>query len=306
AATGASTEGEVEDHRFTISDPGVGYIYYPGENEFYTFAAEDTWPDTFDYDVNDVVMIYRNTLVVDSASTKVIRLDINGQLTAYGAGYHNGFAVHVPGLNKSDIDAQRTLLTKNAVPQIDSPLESAASEVVVIVSSDLRSESILGECLYHRVDPSCPNETSKFSFHAYLPLLTPSAQASIPTGAFDPFIFAADQHRGSIIGASPGRPLEIHTADFPPTSVGEAISSSYYSTEDDDSSDIEPTKYYKTQANMPWAIILPVQWDHPSEYIDISDAYPDFPAWVISGGATNEDWYLSVNADATKTWTVAD
>jgi LruC domain-containing protein len=476
AATGPSTEGEVEDHRFTISDPGIGYIYYPGQNEFYTFAAEDTWPDTFDYDVNDVVMMYRNTLVLDSAMTNVcsagqgpsqqllgsiyydtaitahpwlfastpisnvidqdtasstawyagvgqelepfsvpidititnkepitadgvviyndfgvngdgvkdftvelfdstdnsmgvetlvasgntqtdsivfsqtytgvskftilvttsgspagtdnelqireigltgnlsectmqqnvIRLDINGQLTAYGASYHNGFAVHVPGLNKADIDTQRTILTKNSVPQVDSPLESAASEVVVIMSSDLRSESILGECLYHRVDPSCPAETPKFSFHAYLPLLTPSAQASMPTGAFDPFIFAAGQHRGAIIGSSPGRSLEIHTADVAPTSVGDAISSGYYSTADDDSSSTVPTKYYKTLTNMPWAIILPAQWNHPSEYIDISDAYPDFPAWVTSGGTTNEDWYLSENADSTKTWTIAD
>ncbi len=306
AATGASTEGEVEDYQFTISDAGIGYVYYPGEGQFYTFAAEDTWPDTFDYDLNDVVMIYRNTLVIDASTTDVIRLDINGQLTAYGAGYHNGFAVHVPGLDKSAIDSSRTLLTKNAVPQVASPLESGASEAVVIVSSDLRSESIMGECVYHRVDPSCTSEAPKFSFHAYLPLLNETPQASMPTGAFDPFIFAAGQHRGSIIGDSPGRPLEIHSADFAPTSVGDAISSSYYGTEDDDSSNDAPGKYYKTASNMPWAIIIPAEWNHPSEYIDISEAYPNFPAWVTSGGETYENWYLSDQANTSKTWTVAD
>jgi LruC domain-containing protein len=128
----------------------------------------------------------------------------------------------------------------------------------------------------------------------------------MPTGAFDPFIFAAGQHRGTIIGDSPGRSLEIHTADVAPTSVGDAVSSGYYATAEDDSSSTVPTKYYKTVTNMPWAIILPTQWNHPSEYIDISDAYPDFPAWVTSGGTTNEDWYLTGNADSTKTWTIAD
>jgi len=42
---------------------------------------------------------------------------------------------------------------------------------------------------------------------------------------------------------------------------------------------------------MPWAMNITSPWDHPKEYIDILNAYPEFENWVESSGETNTDWY---------------
>nr|WP_273545681.1 DUF4842 domain-containing protein [Aliivibrio fischeri] len=61
--------------------------------------------------------------------------------------------------------------------------------------------------------------------------------------------------------------LEIHTADFPPTSRGTLVSSFYGIAQDD--SDPATSKYYRTTGNLPWGILISSPWNHPSEYIDI-------------------------------------
>ena len=52
-------------------------------------------------------------------------------------------------------------------------------------------------------------------------------------------------------------------------------------------------KYSVTLANgnLPWAIEIPGDFKYPTEWTDISDAYPQFYDWAVSGGTVNEDWY---------------
>lgn len=44
---------------------------------------------------------------------------------------------------------------------------------------------------------------------------------------------------------------------------------------------------------MPWAIMLPVNFDYPIEYADVTTAYNYFDDWASSGGTTNTDWYTN-------------
>ncbi|MCZ8485190.1 DUF4842 domain-containing protein [Vibrio lentus] len=62
--------------------------------------------------------------------------------------------------------------------------------------------------------------------------------------------------------------LEIHTADFPPTTRGTLVSDFYGIAQDD--SDPSSNKYYRTTQNMPWGILISSPWNHPAEYIDIT------------------------------------
>ncbi|GAL09409.1 hypothetical protein JCM19233_375 [Vibrio astriarenae] len=63
---------------------------------------------------------------------------------------------------------------------------------------------------------------------------------------------------------------------------------SFFNMNDDDS---DGQYHFLTSNNMPWAINIRDQWDHPKERVDISDAYPQFPSWVIGKGATDTNWY---------------
>lgn len=44
--------------------------------------------------------------------------------------------------------------------------------------------------------------------------------------------------------------------------------------------------------DLPWALNIPVDWNHPLEWTPISDAYPRFVPRAESGGDTGADWYL--------------
>ena len=103
----------------------------------------------------------------------------------------------------------------------------------------------------------------------------------------------------SVVGPPPFNPflikdgdreIEIHLPDYIPTSL---VNPSYFGTVDDDT---QPTagKYYKTSTNLPWAINIPVGFDYPFEYIDITQAYNYFAAWAESGVLTHLDWYFDL------------
>jgi LruC domain-containing protein len=68
----------------------------------------------------------------------------------------------------------------------------------------------------------------------------------------------------------------------------------------DDDSNPGAGRYYLGVNNLPWALNLPIDWHHPRERIDITQAYPLFADWAESGGTEAADWYLLENADPAK------
>ncbi|WP_039991606.1 DUF4842 domain-containing protein, partial [Vibrio azureus] len=68
-------------------------------------------------------------------------------------------------------------------------------------------------------------------------------------GGYDPFIFGGGGWRETPPGGGLGREFEIHTADRAPTSVGDTVSSSFF-TQGDDISD--GTVYYRNSNQLPW------------------------------------------------------
>lgn len=66
------------------------------------------------------------------------------------------------------------------------------------------------------------------------------------------------------------------------------MNNALYNLHDDDTGGSE---YFLTSNNMPWAINIRDEWDHPTENTDISHAYTGFPTWVSSSGETDTDWY---------------
>ncbi|MEC4728104.1 LruC domain-containing protein [Shewanella sp. D64] len=313
-SSGYVGDGEVEDYVFNVTDLGTT-IQHSG---FYTAAFEDNWPEVGDFDVNDVVTYYRTTIIIKD--DKVLRFDINGNITAYGAFYGNGLGWKLEGFVESEVNLQLSRVVKNGVTRSNiSPFTGeekdyadvpAGQDLVVVASLNLRNDiPINPECLFHRTNPTCGAslEAEQMTFSISLPFNVgdePSVSSVMPLGGYDPFIFGPGEglYHGSSFSSPPGKELEIHTADFPPTTRGTLVSD-YYGIAQDDS---DPTsgKYYRTSGNLPWGILISVPWNHPSEYVDISHVYPDFAEWATSGGTVKQTWYL--NPDASKTWTTTD
>lgn len=284
--TGGVSDGEVEDHRITITPAGTSVISYPGSNEYTTLAFEDHWPLLGDYDMNDVVVAYRTHRYISDGL--VNRYVIEGRLLAHGAGYRNGFAVQLDNIQNAAIDQSGVIFTLNGELQADSPLEenAATDDAVLIVAQNLWDHvSAPAGCEFYRTEKGC-DEVNDFTFYISVPLSQPADPASAPQNVLNPFIFATPGFWHGV--GSPGRGLEIHLKNKP---VSARFDYSLFGSNDDRSS--YPATSFLTSSGMPWAIEFPVLWDHPVEKTDLVDAYPEFIDYVLSLGALNRDWYMN-------------
>ena len=50
--------------------------------------------------------------------------------------------------------------------------------------------------------------------------------------------------------------------------------------------------YYLDEVGFPWALLVPVDWEHPPETVRIEKVYPFFENWRQDEGRSNTDWYL--------------
>ncbi|MGF1904237.1 LruC domain-containing protein [Aliivibrio salmonicida] len=290
---GGSTSGEVEDHVITIVDGNTTQRHFPSASGYVTLAYEDNWPETADYDMNDLVLRYRITEVLkDGEVAKVI---VSGKLAAVGASYHSGFAVRLSGIDATNIDSAKTRLYYNSALQNGPSQESGMNEASFILINDAIDVSSY-DCSYFRTSNEC-REDMGLEFELQFSLITPVATASMPAMPYDPFLFATSgYYHGPSFTQAPGRDYEVHLADQAPT---ELFNTEFFQLAQD-TSDASTDRYFKTSNNMPWALLIYDEWQWPRERVDLTTSYPDFADYTTSGGATNTDWYESSNATANK------
>ncbi|USH04434.1 LruC domain-containing protein [Grimontia kaedaensis] len=292
---GGATSGEVEDHPVTVIKSGTTLVHYPSEQGYATIAYEDNWPKEGDYDMNDVVMRFRMTETLDE-DNHATRILITGYLAAYGAGYHNGFAIRLPGLNQSDIDSAATTLKHNGVAQENNGLETDSTEAIFIIDEDLKTKIPSSECNFYRTAQYC-QEALSFEFEIDIYTNEGANTYGLGDMPYDPFIFSTPgSYVRDGIWYNPGRGLEIHLPDQAPT---EQFDTFLYGWQDDDSVPAE-NRYYKTSTHLPWVLLITDEWKWPREHIDLIQAYPLFAGYTESEGVSNTTWHAEENAAENK------
>ena len=300
---GGVADGEVEDHEITVLDADVSINPYPSSTGWVTLAYEDLWPKKGDYDMNDVNFAYR-TSVHNFGDTHVVGYTIEGELLAYGAGYHNGFAIQLDNIASNNIDVNSVVFKINDVVQIDSPLEdNGTDDAVIIITNDVKSYlSLHNESYFYRADSEDDRlkTDTPLTFSVTVTLTSPVALAVAPSTTLNPFIFATPYtYHGNSFAYQPGRSLEIHLKN---KKVSSRFNTDFFGLDDDknsNSDDVGGTTFI-TDNNMPWAIELPNLWDHPKERVDLIVAYPEFTGFVNSGGSEKTTWYTSDKATSGK------
>ncbi|MGF1696405.1 LruC domain-containing protein [Vibrio lamellibrachiae] len=288
---GGAQKGEVEDHPVLITKDGVAIRHYPSESGFVTAAFEDNWPYTTDYDMNDLVIRYRVTETLQDG--KVSRSIIEGYVAAYGAGYHNGFAIRLAGLNRTDIDDALTTMTINGYLQPANGLEAISEEAIFIISDNM-SNVLSDTCEYFRTRQNC-QEALNTSFKLDISTTGAADTSGLMAMPYDPFIFASpDYYHGDGITFQPGRKWEVHAADQAPT---EQFDESLFGRGVDTSNPSE-NRYYKTANNLPWALLVTSEWMWPQERVDLVTAYPEFATYAESAGQNSQDWHSEDNASS--------
>ena len=244
---------------------------------------EDNWPNTGDYDLNDLVVGYRITEELN-AKDQVVGLKLYYDLIARGAAYANGFALHLPGITADQIqtvDGSGAPTTSLQVgDKAPSPLrpESGQAEAVFILAHNVNTLTPTGatggDCAFFNTSNACKYQ-QPVRLTAEIRFAKPLARAGVPP--YNPFLFAT-YNRGR----------EVHLIDQVPTAKADPR---YFST-GDDRSDPQAAKYYRSSRNLPWAIDLPEAIDHPVERRDLVAVYPAFADWAESNGQKAVDWFF--------------
>ncbi|MCL9776245.1 LruC domain-containing protein [Vibrio methylphosphonaticus] len=286
--SGGSTSGEVEDHSLTVTGEGISVRYYPNATGYTTVAYEDNWPYTADYDMNDVVVRYRITEILRDGA--VVKSKIDGYLGAVGASYHNGFALRLKGVNRSDIDATTTRQIHNGSQRESSGLEDISNEAIFVISEDTSVYKVEG-CDYHRTLASCAQqEDVQLNFTLHVNFLDGSDTSSLMSMPYDPFIFATPGYYHGEGYFQPGRAWEVHLPNYEPT---EQFNAQLFAGLGVDVSDSNSGVYYKTSGNLPWALMINDEWEWPIERTDLVVAYPQFATYAESAGDQAKNWFES-------------
>ncbi|WP_375754017.1 LruC domain-containing protein [Vibrio sp. HN007] len=293
---GGARSGEVEDYQVYVTAAGSTIRHFPSEQEAATIAYEDNWPHKADYDMNDVVIEYHITEILHENSVK--KIHIRGSLLAYGADYHNGFAVRLQGLSRDAIDPITTRQYQNGELVGNSGLESDSEEAIFIISEDLSSVK-QGQCLYFRTQNSCKQNHS-FMFELHINLIEDAESSALIAMPYDPFIFATPgYYHGEQLPFQPGRSWELHLPDHSPT---EKFNHAEMWGLGIDASNTSEDTYFKTSNNLPWAILIPGTWKWPEERVDLLTSYPRFATFAESAGQNGKDWYRLKHANQSKTY----
>ncbi|MCG7495887.1 LruC domain-containing protein [Vibrio sp. Of7-15] len=256
--------------------------YYPSLTGVATLAFEDNWPHEGDYDYNDFVTQYHFTQTHNSQN-ELKSLQASYTVQAIGANYHNGFALRLPNVAKTNIKS--ATLTLNGTPVSHEFIDALNDEAVFIISNDLW-EDVSTDCGMFRTFQDCREAVSS-EFQLNVELTTPVAASLVGRAPYDPFIFATPDIYHGLFGPTypPGRTWELHLKGFDGTS---AFNAGFLGTYDDKSAG---DYCFINENNVPWVLNIADRWDHPKENSDIIQTYNDVLEWVNSDGFTHTDWY---------------
>ena len=243
------------------NDSKKAYNTYSSTSLGSTIAFEDQWPFKGDFDMNDMVVIYKYTIVTN-ANNIVVQVIGNFTLVATGGMFANGFGVQFPIIGSS---------VSNVV---GASLEAGQDKAVIILFTNMRNEMANWNTV-----AGAPTSATK-SYTVSFDVANGPTISDFGTD-YNPFML-------SFSGTSRH---EVHLAGKIPTTLADKT---VFGT-GDDNTNLATGSYYVTKTGLPFAISLPTaSFKYPIEQKDITLAYLHFAEWAQSGGTLFVDWYSNV------------
>lgn len=245
-------------------------------------AYEDLWPNTGDYDFNDIVMFY--TIAQTKVNSDVVSIKYEVTPQAMGATFSNKYQLklntpleNIKNIQKS-FNGDAFDFVKDGVV-VNSNLVFSDGNGTVIEMIDNVKGAIPPPDNYH-MSNTIKNSPAVFGTKITLDIVFYNGVHADTLGAppYDSYISRIDDQ---------GRLIEVHQVGKAPTTKADL---SLFGTGDDDSNPATG-KYYQTYDNKPWVILIPGNWDNPLEKISIDQPYSDLLQWIVSNGSNNKDWY---------------
>lgn len=245
----------------------------PADRVWGMLLFEDMWPDRGDFDFNDLVLAYNETIDYDaSANVRGLRMDL--RVMAVGARQKNGLAVRLPGLAKGDV----TFLSVSIGGQGQNVvLRAGESEAVVDLASDLHALFGADQSrAWVNTDTSLPAQP-----YVDIVVKMQFATGNGLSGAeapFDIFIFNTDT------GA------EVH---LPRYNGSASLNGALIGTGDDATT---AQRAFVTTNGIPFALEFPEQVVYPKENLPIDQLFPTIVEFGSSNGSLSTDFFRNATS----------
>ncbi|RYE35965.1 MAG: LruC domain-containing protein [Sphingobacteriaceae bacterium] len=263
-------------------DPERAYVYsFPSQNAYAQLAFEDNWPNKGDYDMNDLVVNYRYTFVLN-AKTQIVTMQGIYDVIAVGASYRNGFGVQLPfaASDVKSVTGQRTI--SNYIQFASNGVEAGQKKAVIIPFDNHEAMIRNPDNSYFINVLKAKDKVSGSADSVLVTFNNPVSIAGLSTSSINPFLIS-NLRRG----------YEVHLPGFAPT---DKATTAFFGAADD-ASLIDGRSYYTSRENWPWAISFnDTSFKYPLETVKITDAYPHFAEWAASGGNSFADWYSNLTS----------
>jgi LruC domain-containing protein len=269
-------------------DPYKAYqITFPAAG-WGSLAFEDLWPETGDYDFNDLVVDYRMTVITDAKNELV---EIRGSFVtrAIGASFHNGFGLslgQIPSASvKKVINDLAGAVTGSSFKINAQGVEEGQTYATIIVYDD--AYKVLphpGTGSGVNTSPGAPYvEPRQVDVNIILKESGQSAGPAIPLSSWS----VNNLNFFLIVKADQGRGREVHLPDFLPTDLADR---SLFGT-GKDGSNLTANRTYRSVNDLPWAINVTTSFAYPVEKGDVVKTHLKFGPWAETAGKSYPDWF---------------
>jgi len=247
-------------------------VYAPADRTYGMLLFEDQWPARGDFDFNDAVIAYNQTLRYDSAG-QLTGLRVELSIMAVGARFQNGLALRLPGTPQSAV----TSLTFSIANVVNSAagevrLDPTETDATIILADDMHALfGVETTREWVNTDPSLP--THAFVDMVIDVLLDPGNNLSAADAPFDLFLY------NRLNGTEVHRPRYRGTA---------RMDANLFNTVDDGTT---PTRAFVTTDGIPFALELPELANYPQEGVAIDQLYANVSTFGASSGTQATDFY---------------
>jgi hypothetical protein len=231
-----------------------------GDSNVYTFLFEDMWPQYGDFDMNDAVLSVNQIDMTVRADGSVATYKLQGKVRAVGASKKLGLAVRFPATKASD-----------------------GGEKIITTDLHLFMGRPAGERQFINTQHTGSYVLTPRPFEVTMEFAAGEAKPeALHIRNVDLFLISQE-------AAGKAKRQEIHLAGYAPT---EKADTDLFGKGNDNSS-LTAGRFYLSNENLAWGIVVPVDFAWALEHRNIRSVYPDFATWVSSGGATAKEWYLN-------------
>ncbi len=254
-----------------------------------SLAFEDNWPSLGDFDFNDLVVDVSMHFVTN-ARDQIVALTARIKVRAIGAKFINGFGFRLRGITPQAILSVSGNRLSEGIVQLNANGTEAGQGEATIIAFDNPfpilpppggGTGVNTTKSAAFVDPVEIEVQVLFQDEGILGGGVPLYYGKFirQHQAINPFIFINGQ-----------RGREVHLPGYPPTDL--ANTGRFGSV--DDASDPASGKFYTSNENFPWAILIPQSFDYPVEKSQITAAHLKFGLWAQSSGMLYRNWYKNL------------